>query len=282
MAGRTGKKNRNKKKDRRRVSLFTWLTILLAGLATLLCALFFILGWCLNTYYVSEARKGIYHVEIEEFFLGIPFPDEYVIWYNIGNYYFDKGDYRKAEDAYLQAIDCGIPYEKECPVKVNLALSMIYQISEEDWDEFYDCTGYENISAGARRVEKVLKDAREILIADGCAHKDDEDGHDKQAQTLKDEIDELLERSNLDEEEEEDDQDDGDDEEDDEDEDQEEDGGDEGEDEGSLDEEEIMEHIQDMLDENQEERTEDQQLYEDLYGIGIDEAALEGQHGNVW
>lgn len=286
MAGRSEKRKRNKKgvKTRHYVSLFTWLTILFAGLATLLCALFFVIGWTANAYYVSEAKKGIYHPEMEEFFTRFPFPDEWVIWYNLGNCYYDAGDYEEAESAYLRSIDCGIPYEKECPVKVNLALSMMAQISEDDWDAFYDCTGTDDLSAGARTVEKVLKDAREVLIADGCAHENDSDGHDKEAQTLKEEIDELLERSNLDdedeEEEEDEEQEEGDDEQDDEDEEDDSDGEDEGA--GDIDEEEIMEHIQDMLDDNQEERTDDQQLYEDLYGIGIDEGSLDGEHGEVW
>ena len=279
MAERNRKK-KNKTKKRHYVSVFTWVAMLLAGLATLLFALFFILGWTMNAYYVSEAKKGIYHPEMERFFTRIPFPDEYVIWYNIGNYYFDKGDYGKAENAYLQAIECGIPYEKECPVKVNLALSMMWQIDEDDWDEFYECDGPDNVTAGARRVEKILKDAREVLIEDGCAHEADEKGHDKNAQTLKDEIDELLERSNLEDEEEQPEEDD----EPGEDEEQPEDGDEEEEDEGDegVDEEEIMEHIQEMLEENQEERADNQELYQDLYGYGIDEGSLEGEHGEVW
>ena len=279
MAERNGKK-KNKTKKRHYVSVFTWVAMLLAGLATLLFALFFILGWTMNAYYVSEAKKGIYHPEMERFFTRIPFPDEYVIWYNIGNYYFDKGDYGKAENAYLQAIECGIPYEKECPVKVNLALSMMWQIDEDDWDKFYECDGPDNVTAGARRVEKILKDAREVLIEDGCAHEADEKGHDKNAQTLKDEIDELLERSNLEDEEEQPEEDD----EPGEDEEQPEDGDEEEEDEGDdgVDEEEIMEHIQEMLEENQEERVDNQELYQDLYGYGIDEGSLEGEHGEVW
>ena len=280
MAGRTGKKKRNK--TRRYVSVFTWLTVFLAGIAALACALYFLLGWGLNAYYVSQAKKGIYHPEMEKFFTTIPYPDEYIVWYNIGNYYFNEGDYDEAEKAYLKAIDCGIPYEKECPVKVNLALSMISQISEDEWDEFFDCGGPDEMTSGARRVEKVLKDAREVLIEDGCANEDDSNGHDSQAQLLKDEIDELLENSNLDEdeEEEEDEEEDDGDDEDDEDEEEPEDEEDTGDD--SLDEEEIMEHIQDMLDENQEERTDEQELYQDLYGFGIDESSLDGEHGEVW
>lgn len=282
MSERTGKKKRNKTKKRHYVSAFTWFAILFAGIATLACALFFILGWSLNAYYVSEARKGRYHVGMEEFYTLIPFPDEYVVWYNIGNYYFEKGNYSKAEDAYLKSIDCGIPYEKECPVKINLALSMLAQISDDEWDEYLECDGPDDVTANARRVERILEDAWEVLVEDGCAHADDEDGHDKQAQLLKDEIEELLEKHSDPEEDDEDDDDGdpGDDEDDEDEQEDEEDGEDEGN--GSIDEEEIMEHIQEMLDDNQQERADDQQLYEELYGIGVDEGSLDGMQGEVW
>ena len=36
---------------------------------------------------------------------------------------------------------------------------------------------------------ELLDDARNILVENGCAHRNDEDGHNKDAQTLKDEID---------------------------------------------------------------------------------------------
>ena len=155
-------------------------------------------------------------------------------------------------------------------------------ISDDEWDEYLECDGPDDVTANARRVERILEDAWEVLVEDGCAHADDEDGHDKQAQLLKDEIEELLEKHSDPEEddEDEDDGDPGDDEEDEDEQEDEEDGEDEGN--GSIDEEEIMEHIQEMLDDNQQERADDQQLYEELYGIGVDEGSLDGMQGEVW
>ena len=284
MSRKNKKKNRDKKK--RYVSVFTWAAILLAGVATLLCALFFVLGYCMNAYYVSEASKGKYHPEMEKFFMNFHFPNEYIIWYNIGNYYFDEEEYEEAEEYYLKAIECGIPYEKECPVKVNLALAMMGQLSDDEWDEFFYSISPELMSASARKVEKTLKEAIEVLTEDGCAAEDeDEEGHNEEAQQLKEEIEELLENAGCSGDEEDEEEDQGEEEEDEEDE-QEPDDGDEEEDEdsSSLDEEEIMEHIQQQLDENQAERTDDQQFYENYYGYGNEDGSgtVEIEYGEVW
>ena len=276
---KTKNKKPNKKKTRHRISVFTWLAILMAGILTLLCALFFILRWGLNAWYVAEAKKGIYHPEMETMLSLFDKPDGYIIWYNIGNYHYENGDYEEAEIAYLKAIECGIPYEKECPVKVNLALCKLAQLDEDEWDEFFECCDSGNINVQSRKVEKVLLEARDILTEDECAHEDDENGHDEQAQQLKDEIDELLEKSDHD-------QDDGSGEE------QNtppvtvvHEGGDEDDDYGqdiSIDEDDVMDHIQELLDENEGERTDEQQFYSDYYGIDTDSDIVTGAGGEVW
>ena len=276
---KTKNKKPNKKKTMHRISVFTWLAILMAGILTLLCALFFILRWGLNAWYVAEAEKGIYHPEMETMLSLFDKPDGYIIWYNIGNYHYENGDYEEAEIAYLKAIECGIPYEKECPVKVNLALCKLAQLDEDEWDEFFECCDSGNINVQSRKVEKVLLEARDILTEDECAHEDDENGHDEQAQQLKDEIDELLEKSDHD-------QDDGSGEE------QNtppvtvvHEGGDEDDDYGqniSIDEDDVMDHIQELLDENEGERTDEQQFYSDYYGIDTDSDIVTGAGGEVW
>lgn len=280
---RTGKQNKKKTRTKHQVSVFTWLAIFLAGMGTLLCALFFIFRWGINSFYVAEAKKGKYHSEMESFLTLFDQPDGYVIWYNIGNYHYENGEYKEAEEAYRKAIECGIPYEKECPVRVNLALSMLEQISDEEWDEFIFCTGPGDMNALSRKVEKTLLDARDILMEDGCAGEEDEPGHDKQAQKLKDEIDELLEQSSLD-------PDDGTEEE--QPAEEPEDDGDDGDDEwievepvepgDSLDEDFIIDYIQDQLDDNQGERIDEQTFYENFYGLGSDGQPAEGQQGEVW
>ncbi len=254
-----------------------WYTILIGAIAALVCALFLIIRWSANTYYVFEAKKGIYHYELEKTLSTLNFPDGYVIWYNIGNYHFSRGEFEEAEADYYRAIESGIPYEKECPVKVNLALSMIEQLSDDEWDEFFDRESSEEMNAEARKVEKTLITARTILIEDGCAHEDDEDGHFEPAQILKDEIDELLKDSdsdnNDDENEDQNDQDSGDGENNNDDQ-----NGESGQDQSSR-EDQIMDHIQDQKEEAQAERAEDQQFYENYYGFGDDGDGGSGDGG---
>ncbi len=285
MAKRRSEKIKNKKtKTKHYISGVTWFAILLAGVLTFLCALFFISVWSINSYYVSEAKKGKYHPEIEKILTVFSIPDEYVIWYNLGNAYYEKGNYEKAEEAYLRALKCGIPYEKECPVRVNLALAMMAQLSDEEWEAFLECSSPQEINALSRKVEKTLLDARDVLTEDGCAGKEDEKGHDKDAQRLKEEIDELLESSGLS-------SDEGTEDEDEEqpgEEPEDEESDDEGEQEGEPEdeppnEEEIIDYIQGLMDDNQGERTESQEFYENYYGIGQDpEDFTEGEQGEVW
>ena len=244
-----------------------WYGLLAGAIVTFVCAMFLIIRWSLNAYFVAEAEKGRYHYGIEKTLSTLNFPDGYVVWYNIGNYHYQNGDFEKAEEDYYRAIEAGIPYGKECPDKVNLALAMIEQITDEEWDAFFECEGDE-MTAEARKVEKTLITARTILIEDGCAHEDDEDGHYKDAQTLKDEIDELLnnDEDENDDEDEDEDQDNEDDENDDQD--NNDDGGDGGDQDHSSREDDIMDHLQEQKEEAQQERAEEQQFYENYYGIG--------------
>lgn len=278
-------KKNNKKTNKPVIARWLWYTILASAIVALVCAFFLIVRWCMNAYYVSEAKKGHYHPEIEERLTELNFPDGYIVWYNLGNYYFEEGDYKEAEDCYYRAIECGIPYEKECEVKINLALAMINQLSDEEWDSFLDAETSAEMDAQARNVEKTLITARTILIEDGCAHEDDEDGHNEQAQILKDEIDELLNKDD----EEEEDEDENEDQDDQEDQENNDDGG-EGDDPSSR-EEQVMNHLQDQKEEAQEERAEDQQFFENYYGFGSEDeeegggsdgSSSGGDNGEIW
>ena len=267
------KQQKNKKKNNRpTIARWLWNLLLVLAIISFIIAQFLIGRWCLNTLYVVEALKGNYHPVIEYVLKIINFPDGYVTWYNLGNYNFANGRYKQAEYDYYRAIMCDIPYGKECPVKVNLALSTINQISKEEWDAFLNDEGSEEMDVRAKIVEDKLITARSILIEDGCAHENDEDGHDKNAQILKDEIDELLKRGGQDE------NSDG-------------DGGqgdnqDENRDEGgeggqgqSSNEKQIMDYIQNQKNKNQEERAKERQQLEDYYGLGQEENKNSSESG---
>ena len=269
------KQQKNKKKNNRpTIARWLWNLLLVLAIISFIIAQFLIGRWCLNTLYVVEALKSNYHPVIEYVLKIINFPDGYVTWYNLGNYNFAKGNYKQAEYDYYRAITSGIPYGKECPVKVNLALSTINQISEEEWDAFFSDEASEGTDLQAKAAEDKLITAKSVLIEDGCAHENDEDGHDKNAQILKDEIDELLKKGGS-----QDDNNDG-------------DGGqgdnqDENRDEGgeggqgqSSNEKQIMDYIQNQKNKNQEERAKDRQMLEDYYGLGQEENKGESEGGS--
>lgn len=106
--------------------------------------------------------------------------ESYIAYYNQGNIYYKKTQYDKAIEQYKKALEYDIDKEKECEVRINLALAMIKTLPEE-----YD--NEENIE----NTIKVLKEAKEVLLEKECA-KNDGDGHSEDAQKLKEEIDELL------------------------------------------------------------------------------------------
>lgn len=265
-----GKKGK-KKLSRPTMPKWLWYMILLSSILVFFFAQFFIIRWGVNTLYVLEAKRGVYHPVIESMLRVINIPDRYVVWYNIGNYHFQKGDYKKAEEDYYRALKGIVPYEKECPIKINLALATINQLTDDEWDAFLNAESSEDMDAKGRVVEKTLITARSLLIEDGCAHEDDEEGHSEQAQILKDEIDELLKKNGS--------QGDNDDNQDDNDQSQDEndknnnqnDNGGGGSGNQDQREDQIQNHLQDKKEEAQKERSEDQQYLQNENGYGQDD-----------
>ena len=266
---------KNEKKNKRPViARWLWYLLLLLAVVLLFCSIFFTGRWGLNTLYVAEAKRGVYHPIIEGFLSIINVPEGYKIRYNLGNYHFAKGQYKKAEEDYHKALMHLIPYEKECPVKVNLALSMINQLSDDEWESFLAAESADDMDAKARHVEETLQTARSVLIEDGCAHADDDEGHDEQAQILKDEIDELLKKSGGQGGDEDNDQGGSDNSQDENDE-----GGGGSQGGSSSREDQVKEHIQQQKEKNQQERTEERQDLETYGGMGQEDDGEGGGSG---
>jgi len=104
------------------------------------------------------------------------------IYYNKGNEAYKQNDYASAEDYYSYALWEKPSKHKECKVRINKALSIVTPITPES-------VTYENLDESIER----LKYAQDILTENECAHEDDSNGHNKKAQTLKEEIDEYIE-----------------------------------------------------------------------------------------
>ena len=100
---------------------------------------------------------------------------------NSVNFYKDD-DYYFAEKYFSYSLLYKIPKRLECKSRINYALSITTPITKESVTP-------KNIDESIERLEE----ARSILVQHDCAHMYDSDGHNKKAQTLKQEIDEYIE-----------------------------------------------------------------------------------------
>ena len=158
--------------------------ILMAAGAVLLTltALFLAARIIVNASFAKELENGTPSPVAEEALTIINFPEGYVPLYNAGNAYYKLGEYDQAIDRYQRALDHHPKDGKECPIRVNLALAMIHKI---DFDNL-------NSEKKIDNAIQQLRAARLVLTEEGCAAPEGPDGHDPEAQKLREEIDELI------------------------------------------------------------------------------------------
>ena len=140
-----------------------------------------------NTAFLRNYEKGSYSEMPERFFLHLKFGENYVVPYNLGNVAYQYEDYDKAVTYYRQALSSRPPeQEAECKVRVNLALSMCHTI---DFDKL-DTSDDKAVSKAVSTLQK----ARLVLTDHGCASEPvgSDDGHFRDADQLKHDIDDML------------------------------------------------------------------------------------------
>lgn len=140
-----------------------------------------IIRYAYNAYLIHQYNRQNYNVTSTPLTL-LNFTESYIVHYNQGNIYYKQGNYEDAIRAYNIALALRMPKKKECDVRVNLALAMLGTIKDTYADLSY-----------AEETKQVLLAARDVLLQEECA-KDDGEGHDKEAQKLKEEIDKMLEQ----------------------------------------------------------------------------------------
>ena len=131
-----------------------------------------------NEKLISDYESGVYE---ENEFTAFGFFEPYIAHYNQGNIEYQNGNYDKAIEEYEAAIEGGITDERDCLARINIALSMIAPIN---LDEIND----ENIDD----IIAKLEEAKKVLTENGCAHEEDRNGHNDDAQQLKEDIDEFI------------------------------------------------------------------------------------------
>lgn len=137
-----------------------------------------------NHLFVKAYAEGEYKTEKEEKLMTLNVPESYLPYYNLGNVAYKNGDYASAVGYYNQALEL-FPYgEKECDIRINLALAMCYGIDWEGMDS------QEDIDTAL----VVLYKARDVLLENNWATEDGVDHRDDDAQQLKEDIDKMIEQ----------------------------------------------------------------------------------------
>ena len=148
--------------------------------------LFSVLWICLfmnhitNEKLISNYEDGIYEKNDFTFF---GFFEPYIAHYNQGNIEYQNKNYEKAIEEYQKAINCHMPEDQECLARINIALAMVIPIDEDEINS-------QNIDETIKKLEE----ASDILTEKGCAHEHDSNGHNPDAQQLKEDIDDFIER----------------------------------------------------------------------------------------
>ena len=171
--------------------IFRWILIVLRILCVLIAidGLFIIARNVVNNSFLKDYENGRYSESPEDLFLHTFFGERYVVPYNLGNVNFLLGDYEKAVTYYNKALNCNPPeIDEECKIRVNLAYTMCHTIDFETLD-------YSDEEAVNGAIQTLMS-ARNVLTDHECASMPvgSDDGHFKDADLLKHDIDEMLQK----------------------------------------------------------------------------------------
>lgn len=167
-------------KARRLMNIVRAAAVLLAAAGLFLCMRFL-----LNEAFLRDWRRGEYTDAWERPLLPVNFPESWLPLYHMGNVSYMREDYDTAVSWYEKALEKNPPEEeKECAVRINLALALLHRIDYEQLETEQEI----------RAAVGTLQAARSVLTEHGCADPDGTDGHSAEAEQLKKEIDELLKR----------------------------------------------------------------------------------------
>ncbi len=166
----------------KKIPLRVWFALIM-GLVLLLAAGSMIYRLYINKSFINAYGAEDYDTAREEKLLFANFPEGFVPYYNLGNAAYKKGDYNLAVSRFGSALTQHPTGDKDCLIRINLALSLCNTI------DFYNLDTQEKVDTALF----VLYKARDVLLENGCATEEG-DGHNADAQQLKEDIDRMIER----------------------------------------------------------------------------------------
>ena len=166
-----------------RIVLRSAMVLLLAGGLLLLCRSL------VNRMFLAGYQSGRYAEYPEKLLLPLRLGEDYTVPYNLGTVAFHQEDFALAERYFRDALRKRPPAEeKECSVRINLALSILHGYS-------FDSVSLKNPEQVQEALD-VLRLARGVLTESGCADEraDAFTGHSLDAEALKRDIDDMIHR----------------------------------------------------------------------------------------
>lgn len=132
---------------------------------------------------ISNYNNGKYSENQAKMLTFLNFSQPYIANYNYGNVLYKNGEYEQAIEKYKKALKGIVPKNKECNIRINYALSICKTVSVNEKDQ-------NSINNAIEKYESAIQ----ILTEKGCADKDDNNGHNKKAEQLKEDIQKEINR----------------------------------------------------------------------------------------
>ncbi len=155
-------------------------SIILCGFVALVSILL-TLRYTYNVYLVHRYNQNDYYVSTRPLEI-FNIPESYVVHYNKGNMLYQRMEYEEAIESYDKALKWYVPKKKECLIRINKSLAMVKTVE------------YDYLNPTLNTIDDtiaVLEDARDNLLEKGCATEDFK-GHNADADTLRDEIQKMI------------------------------------------------------------------------------------------
>jgi len=166
------------------------LKIVFVTIFTVLCvvAVELTVTFVYNEIFIVKYRMGDYNPQNVQGLFKLNWPESYIAHYNYGNTLYWNSDFDEAIDAYNRALSFKPPYDRECAIRINIALAMLKQIKADD-----ETTSRKSRIENIEKSLEILRTAKEELFKhdDGCAHREDDQGHSETAEQLKEDIEKM-------------------------------------------------------------------------------------------
>ena len=127
-----------------------------------------------NDNFIKKYSNGVYDEEYVKKLLVLNIQEPYIAHYNYGNTLYQLNKYNEAKTEYEEALKT-VSYNRECDVRVNLALTEINLIDTEQKSD---------------DLIKEIENIKKVLLEDNCATTDQK-GRDKKSQDLYDLLEQL-------------------------------------------------------------------------------------------